>query len=250
MGMSDSELSRVRVWDLPTRMFHGLLIIVFVALFLTGKLGAGALRWHVWFGYVAASLVLFRLAWGVAGGYWSRFANFGCAPAMVVRQVRGDRSLPHTLGHSPLGSLSVLAMLTALLLQVCSGMFADDTVEFAGPLTTLVSDATVRALTRYHKAVGQPLLLTLIGLHVGAVVYHALTSRAEVLRAMWTGDKLAPAGSHASADGPWRRLLALVLWAVAGGVVAWVVHWGSSQLGDQLRGWVDKAVWLGSRGYT
>lgn len=67
----------VRVWDLPTRAFHWLLVVLVVVNIYTGNVGGVAnMEWHMLSGYAILTLVLFRLAWGLVGSRHSRFASF------------------------------------------------------------------------------------------------------------------------------------------------------------------------------
>ena len=51
---------KVRIWDLPTRLFHWLLAACIVALVVTAKMGGNAMNWHLILGQVVlALLVLF-----------------------------------------------------------------------------------------------------------------------------------------------------------------------------------------------
>jgi len=124
----------VRVWDLPTRLFHWLLAAAVTAQVVTGHVGGAAMTWHFRTGYCIFALLVFRLVWGLVGGHWSRFANFIYGPASVLRYVRGQHrsdDLFH-VGHNPLGSASVFAMLALLSLQVATGLVADDDAGNAG----------------------------------------------------------------------------------------------------------------------
>ena len=101
-------MNRVRVWDLPTRVFHWSLVFFFAGLVLTGEVGGQAMVWHFRFGYSVLSLLLFRLIWGFVGGRWSRFSAFIAGPATILRYARGEGTAQQSVGHNPLGALSVL----------------------------------------------------------------------------------------------------------------------------------------------
>lgn len=74
--MQPSSTRPLLVWDLPTRLFHWLLVISVVGCFVTIKLGGLWMDWHVRFGLLALGLLTFRLVWGLIGGYYSRFSHF------------------------------------------------------------------------------------------------------------------------------------------------------------------------------
>jgi cytochrome b len=215
----------VRVWDLPTRMFHWSLALCVVMSFASARIGGAAVAWHLGFGYVVCALLVFRLAWGFAGGRWSRFASFLYSPATLLRYLRGQaRAEEHLdVGHSPLGSASVLAMLLFLSAQVASGLFADDGIETTGPLNWLVSSATGLRFGVYHKSFGQWLLLVLIMLHVGTILNYRLRLGIDLVGPMISGDKLLPSGVPASDDDHTTRALAIVLLTACAAIVACVV---------------------------
>lgn len=218
---------RVRVWDLPTRMFHWVLAGCVLSSVVSAKIGGNAMVWHFRFGYVVFTLLAFRLLWGVVGGRWSRFASFVYAPSTLRRYLRGAaREDEHLdVGHSPTGALSVFAVLALLSLQVGTGLFADDEIANTGPLIKFVSEATSHALTSWHKHWGQWLILTLVALHVLAIVVYARRGK-RLVPAMIVGDKELPAPAPASADGAVQRLLAAALVALCAAGVAWLVSLG------------------------
>jgi cytochrome b len=121
---SCSTNSPIRVWDLPTRLFHWTLALAIVGSVVSAKVGGNAMTWHFRLGLLALALVAFRLLWGVVGGRWSRFASFIYAPATVLRYLRGQAAPGEHLdvGHNPLGSLSVFALLAIVAVQVTTGL--------------------------------------------------------------------------------------------------------------------------------
>lgn len=214
----------VRVWDLPTRLFHWALAAATIGLVATAKLGGNAMEWHLRLGYVMLALLLFRLVWGLIGGRWSRFASFLYSPVRLWRYVRGQDE--DAVGHSPLGALSVFALLGALLLQVASGLVSDDEIAFAGPLTRFVSGSVVGQATWYHKDVGQYLLYALVGLHLLAILYYVLVRRRSLVRPMLLGDKHLPAPAPASRDDLASRGKAALVFALSGALAWWISRLG------------------------
>ena len=218
----------VRVWDLPTRLFHWLLALTIAGSVISAKIGGPAMVWHFRFGLVVFTLLAFRLLWGLVGGRWSRFASFVYAPSTLLRYLRGQvRPGEHLdVGHNPLGSLSVFALLAILAVQVGTGLVADDEIANVGPLNRYVSSGTALAATAWHKQWGQGLILGLVAVHIGAIVYYLRRRKTNLVRPMFDGDKPLPAGTPASADGWPQRLLAAALLALCAGVVTWVVGLG------------------------
>ena len=176
-------VSATRVWDLPTRLVHWSFVLGVAISWWTAE--TGRLEWHRWSGYTLLGLLLFRLYWGFTGGSTARFGNFVRGPRAVAAYLRGSWS-PQA-GHNPLGALSVLALLGLLLLQIVFGLFAVDVdgIE-SGPLSLYVSFETGRACAEWHELVFN-VLMTLIILHVVAVLYYLFRKRQNLVGAMITG---------------------------------------------------------------
>lgn len=212
---TSSEPVPTRIWDLPTRVFHWALGATVVGLIATGL--GGVMEWHFRLGYTVLALLLFRLLWGFVGGRWSRFASFFYGPGSVLAYLRGRAHPDHLIGHTPLGALSVFAVLAVLALQVATGLVADDEISAAGPLTRFVSGEVVSRATGWHKGAGKTIVMALVGLHVLAVLFYVLVKRHRLVRPMISGDKLIAAGTP-SRDDTASRGLALALFAVCAGI--------------------------------
>lgn len=218
----------VRVWDLPTRLFHWALVLSVLGSFSTGYLGGNAMAWHLRFGYVAFTLLLFRLLWGFCGGHWSRFRSFAYAPAASLRYLRGQ-SRPeehHHVGHNPLGAFSVFALLGLLLAQVATGLFADDEIATTGPLNRFVTGKTASLLTHWHTDYGQRIIVGLVLLHVAAIAFYLLRLRRNLIVPMLSGDKVLERSVPPAVDSPRSRVLALAALLVAAAAVTWLVALG------------------------
>lgn len=205
----------VKVWDLPVRLFHWLLAALIIALVITGQLGL--LTIHMTLGPVVLVLVLFRLVWGVVGSDTARFGHFVRGPGAILAYVAAARAgTARSLGHNPLGALSVLALLALAGLQAATGLFTSDDVLSEGPLAHLLSAKGVALVSTLHR-VGFPVLLTFVGLHLAAVVFYRLVKHDDLVRAMITGTKRVPRDVVGI---QYRNsLLALVIVLVAAAVV-------------------------------
>jgi cytochrome b len=228
MNELDPGTQPVRVWDLPTRVFHWVLAATVIGSVITGKIGDSALVWHMRLGLLALALLAFRVVWGFVGGHWSRFAAFIYPPSSVAAYVRGDRGPGgrFDIGHSPLGALSVFALLLVLIVQVATGLVADDEVATTGPLNRFVETAIALKATAWHNSVGQYLVITLVVLHIAAVLYYLFKKQRNLIEPMWHGDKLLRPGTPASADGVAQRVVAAVLIALALGISWWIGRLG------------------------
>ena len=227
-GVMGDEIVSVRVWDLPTRIFHWALALGVCGSLTSAWIGGNAMVWHLRFGYCAFALLLFRLLWGFFGGRWSRFASFAYAPATSLRYLRGQ-SRPeehHHVGHNPLGAFSVFGVLAILALQVATGLFADDEIATTGPLNKFVSGATAGKLSHWHAKYGQWLIIALVALHIGAVLFYLIRRHNDLVRPMLSGDKLLTADVPVSIDTLGSRMLALAILCAAAALVTWVVGLG------------------------
>lgn len=207
------SLQQVRIWDAPTRVFHWALALLVLAAFLTGLRGGNAMLWHGRIGLAILGLLSFRLAWGFVGSTFARFAEFLPTPARIRAYLRGQWS---GLGHNPLGALSVFLLLALLLVQVLSGLFANDDIAFNGPLYALITKPLSNTLTGLHRQLAW-LIGALVGVHLAAVVFHLLVRGENLIRPMITGLKAVSAEERATAasgGGPLALALALVLAAV------------------------------------
>ncbi len=222
----NQHIHKIRVWDLPTRLFHWALVAAVIGLAITGTLGGNAMVWHFRFGYSVLTLLLFRIVWGLVGGRWSRFGAFIYSPASVINYLKGKGKPEHGIGHSPIGAGSVFAMLGFLLAQVGTGLLSDDEIAFSGPLTRFVSNATVGLATNYHKNIGKWILLALVVLHIAAIAFY-LWRKHNLVGAMLHGDKELVTAAPASRDDMASRLLALGVLLVCAAGVYWISSLGA-----------------------
>ncbi len=179
---------QILVWDLPTRAFHWLLVVVVTLLIYTGL--SGKLDWHMKLGQVAMALGLFRLVWGFIGNRQARFHDFIAGPHAALRYLRGlfGKNGPHYLGHNPLGGYAVLAMLGLVLMQATTGLFTTDDIATDGPLFSKVSSAVSGRMTSLHHW-GFNILLTVIIIHLAANAFYLLVKRENLITPMVTGTK-------------------------------------------------------------
>ena len=202
--LPDQRKLRVRVWDLPTRLFHWLLLVGVVTAFISVKLGGNAMVWHGRAGTFVLSLLIFRLLWGFIGSPTARFQSFLKGPGTVWRYIQGQTSgtsgtsgNPGTpgspgqssIGHNPLGALSVVALLGLFFFQTLTGLGASDDIFFDGPLAKDLGSDTVSLLTSLHKST-EPLLLGLVALHVAAIIFYRLVKKTDLVQPMITGVKV------------------------------------------------------------
>lgn len=205
----------VKVWDLPTRLFHWTLVLLVIAMVWTGW--TGKLDLHMTLGQAVLSLVLFRLVWGFTGNRYARFSEFVTGPLTCLRYLGslfGSSSDRH-VGHNPAGGYAVLAMLLLLAVQAGSGLFTSDDIVTDGPLFSKVSSSTASLLGTIHRRTIW-ILLGVIGLHLLANLFYLVVKKNNLIGPMVTGRKAAPAAADAQGGHP---LLALMILAVSAAIV-------------------------------
>ena len=216
----------VRIWDLPTRIFHWVLVVLVVVCYLSGDNGRFDI--HIPAGQALLVLVFGRVLWGFVGSEPSRFRAFVRPVGEIAAYVQtlGKRDPGPHPGHHPLGGLSVVAMLAVLLLQAGLGIFAVDVDGlYEGPLSFLVSYDAAREAAELHEDVVD-VLLVLVGLHLAAILFYRLFKREKLVKPMVTGWASLPPGDRPAPRlvSAWRALLVVAIAAalILGGFeLAW-----------------------------
>lgn len=205
-------MKKAVIWDLPTRLFHWLLVLCMAGSWITGE--KEAFDWHMRFGYMILILLLFRLIWGLVGAETARFQHFVRGPSAVLHHLRElaapSRMLAHA-GHNPLGALAVVGLLGLTATQAVSGLFTSDGILVDGPLVAHVSGAVSSVMRQVHL-VGFNILLGVIALHVLAILVYAIWKKLDLVRPMLTGRADLPD------DAPAPRMVSLARATVVAGI--------------------------------
>ncbi|QYJ79755.1 cytochrome b/b6 domain-containing protein [Shewanella acanthi] len=198
---------KVKVWDLPTRVFHWSLVLVMGLLWWSAE--SGEMLWHQIFAYSLLVLIGFRLLWGLIGSETARFSHFVHHPRVVLDYIKEKRArgITPVFGHNPIGGYMVIALLTMISIQLVTGLFATDEVFTEGPLYSFVSEATSGLLTTFHK-LNFNLILALSAVHILAVIVHALKGD-KLVAAMVSGYRRV---SHQDALAAESELTFMPLW--------------------------------------
>jgi len=212
----------VRVWDAPTRLFHWTIVSLVGCSWYSADQGLMTL--HLWSGLILLTLLLFRIAWGIVGSTTARFSDFLHSPSTVIGYLKALMSnrKPLYVGHNPAGGLMVAALITVLLAQVATGLFANDGVRFHGPLALWVSTDISDRLTQLHGLVFNAILL-LVWMHLVAVFFYLLVKGDNLVKPMVTGYKHR---HHLPQQLNLKFVhwaIALVVLAAAAGVVGWIL---------------------------
>ena len=128
----------------------------------------------------------------------------------MLRYLRGE-TVPYQ-GHSPIGALSVVALLLVLIVQVVSGLGADDEIFTTGPLVEYLTAAQVSWATSIHHLTHR-VLYVLVLLHIGAIFFYWRKRNQNLVKPMITGRS-----DSQSAIEPRPAWLAVISIAIAAGV--------------------------------
>lgn len=190
--MDDSAQPATQVillWDLPLRLFHWFLVGLFVLSWVSAKM-----QWtdcHLYSGLCLLTLLLFRLLWGFWGSSSAQFARFVRGPHEVWSYLRrhfGRTSMSYqsTVGHNPLGGISVLVMLLCLLIQAATGLGANDDIMVEGPLYRYITKELSDQLTSIHHF-NFNVLLILVAMHISAIFYYWIVCSDNLIKPMLYG---------------------------------------------------------------
>ena len=184
---------KVVVWDVPTRLFHWLVVLLVTAAYATWWFNW--MVWHAWAGDALLTLLLFRLLWGVFGSETTRFSSFLVAPGAVARYLAHAfrREPDRYAGHNPAGGWMVLVLLALLFGETLTGLYVANDVADEGPFTEFMPARIADAITSLH-AILWDALLAAVALHILAIFVYAAAKRHNLLVPMITGRKTLPAG--------------------------------------------------------
>jgi cytochrome b len=212
--MIESRGRPVRVWDLPTRLFHWLVVALVAAAYATSRLDW--MDWHAWCGEALLALVLWRLLWGIFGSDTARFARFVAAPRRAWQhlvEIR-RREVDREPGHNPAGGWMVLVLLALLLGETLTGIYVGNDVADQGPLTDLTPPPIANLITALHRLLWQALVAAVI-LHLLAIFVYFAVKRHNLLLPMVTGRKRLPDGVPSPRIASLARAFAALLGAAA-----------------------------------
>lgn len=189
---------RVLVWDVPTRVFHWLMVVSFAGAFLTAE----SERYqdiHAVLGYTLLGLIAFRLVWGFAGTRYAQFRSFLFKPREIAAYMTSlaNGNPAHYVGHNPAGSVAIFALLA---LGVASGATG----------VMLLQDAGGEALEELHELVSYG-MLAIVLLHVGGVIASSVMQRENLAKAMLSGYKSAQPDEGIRRSHVWLGVIMLVL---------------------------------------
>lgn len=184
--MKEQMTKKIKVWDLPVRVFHWSLVISVLACLITIRMGE--IDYHKYAGVSVFSLIIFRIVWGFIGSKHARFSDFIRGPKTILQYLK--TSISPTEGHNPAGAYMVLFMLSFLLWQSTSGLFTSSDSWFTGsaPFAHLISSSLSEKITGFHE-LGEKVIYGMIGLHLLAISLYKLLKKQNLAITMITGHR-------------------------------------------------------------
>jgi cytochrome b len=189
--------AKVRVWDPFVRISHWLLAGAVLVAWVTDE----PLWLHTYLGYLAAILVVLRVAWGFVGPEHARFVNFVHGPKLVFNYLGHliRFSPPRYLGHSPAGGAMIMSLLIMVAATAGTGTAELAAERGQGPLAGVIAKVERPARVpgqrrpplfskRVHETLAN-ITLVLVLLHVLGVAAASIAHRENLVWAMITGKK-------------------------------------------------------------
>jgi len=211
-------MQKILVWDLPTRLFHWLLVASLVAQYATVEWLENAVQWHFYIGYFTLFLLIFRVIWGIVGTQHAKFSSFIVGPSRVLNYIKTifrKDSIP-AVGHNPLGGWFVVIMLLLLAAQAISGLFMTDDIFLDGPYRQLASDELLGVMSSVHH-LAFDILLYVIALHIGAIIFYGVYKKQKLVPAMVHGNKVST-----TVGIPGSRIIRAILVALVAAFIVYV----------------------------
>jgi cytochrome b len=201
--------SKILVWDMPTRVFHWLMVLSFAGAYLTAE----SERWrlvHVTLGYTLGALVAFRIVWGLVGTRYARFSSFVRGPAAVKRYLVAmvAREPGHDIGHNPAGAVAIVSLILLSIAVTATGWAVYNDVGGKWP-------------EELHELAADGMLLVIL-IHIAGVAVASWLHHENLVRAMIDGQKAGAAGL--GIQRAWSWLAVCMVLATLG---FWWLQWRS-----------------------
>lgn len=148
------------------------------------------MEYHILAGSAALGLVVFRVAWGFAGGRHARFPEFLKGWNEVKAYLKGLAGLrpPKYLGHNPAVGWAMLFMLGTIALITLTGVITYGGEEGRGILANVVSFKAGVTAKAVHEVLAYTAIIMIAG-HFIAALFHELILKEKIILSMVTGKK-------------------------------------------------------------
>ncbi|MCB9091067.1 MAG: cytochrome b/b6 domain-containing protein [Halobacteriovoraceae bacterium] len=173
-------MEKVKVYDLPTRIFHGLFGVLFVFSFSIGKFvddESSLYAYHMLSGMVMAFMVVLRIFWGFSGTQYARFSSFKLNIGELKEYFSKMKSgkTKRELGHNPASSFVAISMFLLTFLMVSTGYL-------------MVNGIGKEFFKEIHEVFALSFLVLVLA-HIGGVWFHQFRHNDGMLFSMVTGKK-------------------------------------------------------------
>ncbi len=176
---------KVKVYDLPTRLFHWIFGALFLGAFLIAKNiddDSALYPVHMMLGMTMAVAVVLRVLWGIFGSKFARFSSFQLNPIALINYFKSivtSKSI-RTYSHNPASSWAALVMMALAL-----------TLAFTGFM--MAKGVNKDFFEEIHELSANAFIIVVIG-HVAGVLLHMFKHRDAIALSMMTGKKTEVAG--------------------------------------------------------
>jgi cytochrome b len=214
---------KIRVWDIPIRLFHWTFAGLFIFLILSGKYLDNMMQWHMRAGYGIIALAIFRILWGCFGTYYARFAQFIRSPFQAISYLKDTLTgkAEHYLGHNPAGAWMVVALILGLSLQATTGLFISDEILWDGPFYGVLSDDLTSLAGTIHIN-AEWYLIALVAIHIAAVLFHLFRYKEPLISAMIHGKKPNPTAAPVKENTKPSLIALSISLVISGSILVWL----------------------------
>ena len=201
-------MSTVRVYDLPTRVFHWCFAALFVGAYGIASLvddESSRFAWHMLAGMALGVAVLLRLLWGLVGTRHARWSDLTLDPRQLAGYLKGvvAGGGRRWIGHNPASSWAALTMMVLALALGASGV-------------SMATGVAPEWVEEAHELMAN-LFLAVVLLHLAGLAVHVLRHRDALPLSMLSGRKRdLPAGTREVPARGMAAALALALLAGTG----------------------------------
>ena len=210
------------IWDLPLRIFHWSFALTILACWYTSEQEGDLVDLHMKLGFLAISLIIFRILWGLIGPKHARFSQFIPSPKTLINYLHPAKESKTTAGHNPLGALMVILMIVLITLQAVSGLFINDDIFSSGPYYGSIGNELEKIMFFLHHNTFD-FMIAAIALHLAAIAYYWRIKKQNLVLPMITGNKSAKQVSAVDAIPHSKLILACVVAVCCIGFVYWLV---------------------------
>ncbi len=210
------------IWDLPLRIFHWSFAFTILACWYTSEQEGEMVERHMQLGYVALTLIVFRILWGVIGPKHARFSQFIPSANTLINYLHPKKVSKATPGHNPLGALMVVLMIVLITLQAVSGLFINDDIFSSGPYYGSIGNDLEKIMAFIHHNVFD-FMIAAIALHIAAIAYYWRIKKQNLVLPMITGKKPSTQVNAVDAIPHSKIILACIIAACCIGFIYWLV---------------------------